>query len=72
MFSQVLASCAANPCSPANLEPLLTSSFHAGDQTGIGTFIGVGVGIGMLSPHCGDGLGGCNCSSSHGEEKSSK
>ena len=26
----------------------LTSSFHAGDQVGIGTFIGVGVGIGML------------------------
>ena len=31
-----------------NLESPLTSSFSVGGQTGIGTFIGAGVGIGML------------------------
>ena len=44
----MLASWAVNHVALHNLESPLMSSFPVGDQTGIGTFIGVGVGIGML------------------------
>ena len=44
----MLASWAVNHVTLHNLEPPLMSSFSVGDQTEIGTFIGVGVGIGML------------------------
>ena len=44
----MLASWAANHIALHNIESPLTSSLPVGDQTRIGTFIGVGVGIGIL------------------------
>ena len=44
----MLASWAASHVALHNLESPLMSSFPVGDQTGIGTFIGVGAGIGIL------------------------
>ena len=46
--TQVRASCAANQCSPAQSQSPLMLPFPVGDQSRIGTFIGVGVGVGVL------------------------